>query len=75
MKEILYCELWITHYMFSVTYLFIVIWVHGRVANLQNETKKHNNENKINLRKNHEEKMYQNKIWKQKEKITFTLWM
>jgi hypothetical protein len=45
--------------------------VHGRVANLQNETKNHNNENKRNLRKNHQEKMEQMISLKAKGKNNF----
>ncbi len=45
--------------------------MHGRVANLQNETKQHNNENKRNLRKNHQNKLYQNKNLKVKGEINF----
>jgi hypothetical protein len=45
--------------------------VHGRVTNLQNEPKQPNNENKRNLRKNHQEKMYQNKSLKAKGENNF----
>jgi hypothetical protein len=40
--------------------------VHGRIANLQNETKQRNNENQRIFLKIHQEKMYQNKNLKAK---------
>lgn len=43
--------MWVVNYMLSATHLFIVIWVHGRIANLQNETKQHNIETKETFKK------------------------
>jgi hypothetical protein len=45
--------------------------VHGRVANLQNETKQHKNENKKTFKKIYRKKMYQNKNLKAKGKNNF----